>query len=251
MRRPVRWLARRCALVAREGSVARERAKDILVLENLGARRVLHELARRVVERGGARDRRAAFYVTAAELADFVARPHRFEDVIAHRAERHRYLDERVPPPWFDRQIPDPGTWTLRADARVPAPEVGATVRGIPVSGGTASGPARVIVDPTDPRGLDPGDVLVCPITDPAWTALFLGAVAVVCDTGAVQSHAAIIARELGIPAVMSVPGITGIADGTILHVDGHAGTVRVESAEPSARASAGAPGEGAPPRAS
>ena len=83
-----------------------------------------------------------------------------------------------------------------------------------------------MILDPTDPRDLEAGDVLVCPITDPSWTPLFLSVAAVVCDTGAVQSHAAIIARELGIPAVLSVPGITAIDDGTILHVNGDAGTV-------------------------
>ena len=70
--------------------------------------------------------------------------------------------------------------------------------------------------------------MLVCAITDPSWTPLFLGAAAVVCDTGAIQSHAAIIARELGIPAVLSVPGITGVPDGTMLHVDGTAGTVLI-----------------------
>jgi hypothetical protein len=63
---------------------------------------------------------------------------------------------------------------------------------------------------------------------DPSWTPLFLPAAAVVCDAGAVQSHAAIVARELGIPAVLSVPGITAVADGTTLHVDGDCGTVRV-----------------------
>ena len=85
-----------------------------------------------------------------------------------------------------------------------------------------------MILDPADPRGLEPGDVLVCPITDPSWTPLFLGAAAVVCDTGAVQSHAAIVSRELGIPAVLSVPGITAVADGTMLHVDGTNGTVTI-----------------------
>jgi len=68
----------------------------------------------------------------------------------------------------------------------------------------------------------------VCALTDPSWTPLFLGAAAVVCDTGAVLSHAAIIARELGIPAVLSVPAITSISDGTMLHVDGDSGTVRI-----------------------
>jgi pyruvate,water dikinase len=85
-----------------------------------------------------------------------------------------------------------------------------------------------VIANHADPRGLEPGEVLVCAITDPSWTPLFLSASAVVCDTGAMLSHASIVARELGIPAVMSVPGITSVADGTMLHVDGDRGTVTV-----------------------
>jgi rifampicin phosphotransferase len=226
--RPLRWAARRCAFVSRQGSIGRERAKDVLVLENLGARRALRELARRAAERGGPSDVRLAFCVTADELATFVTRPAEFAGVIAERAALQRYLDERVPPPWFDGQIPDPATWPLRRDVRPCAPLAGTTVRGIAVSGGVASGPARVVSDPADPRDLDPGDVLVCPITDPSWTPLFLGAAAVVCDAGAVQSHAAIVARELGIPAVLSVPGITAIADGTMLHVDGTNGTVTI-----------------------
>jgi pyruvate,water dikinase len=229
-----RWMTRRCALVSRLGSIGRERAKDILVLENLGARRVLHELVRRAAERGGPTDVRRAFCVTAAELADFVAQPHDFDDVIDRRAEQQRYLDERIPPHWFDGRIPDPATWTLRTDARPAAPPAGATLTGIAVSGGVAQGRARVIVDPSDPQGLQPGEVLVCAITDPSWTPLFLTAAAVVCDAGAVLSHAAIISRELGIPAVLSVPGITAVADGTLLHVDGNNGTVRVGSLEPS-----------------
>lgn len=229
-----RWMTRRCALVSRRGSIGRERAKDILVLENLGARRVLHELVRRAAERGGPTDVRRAFCVTAAELADFVARPLDFDDIIAQRAEQQRYLDERIPPHWFDGRIPDPATWTLRADARPVAPAAGTTLTGIAVSGGVAQGPARVIVDPGDPAGLQPGDVLVCAITDPSWTPLFLTAAAVVCDAGAILSHAAIISRELGIPAVLSVPGITAVADGTMLHVDGTNGTVRVGSLAPS-----------------
>ena len=95
------------------------------------------------------------------------------------------YLDARLPPPWFEGRIPDPSTWPLRISSSCGA----ATARrhdgpGIAVSGGQASGPARVIVDPADPRGLQPGEVLVCAITDPSWTPLFLGAAAVVCDVG-------------------------------------------------------------------
>jgi pyruvate,water dikinase len=228
VRRPLRRVVRRMTQVARQGSIGRERAKDILVLENLGARRVLHELVRRAATRGGPSDARLAFCVTVDELPGYLARPQDFTERIAERSALQRYLDERVPPPWFEGRIPDPSTWPLRADAQLPAPLTGTTITGIAVSGGVATGPARVIVDPADPRGLDAGDVLVCAITDPSWTPLFLSAAAVVCDTGAVQSHAAIVARELGIPAVLSVPGITSVADGTILRVDGTNGTVQV-----------------------
>ena len=228
VRRPVRWLARRSAMVARQGAIARERAKDIMVLENLGARQVLHELVRRAAERGGPSDPRLGFCVTIDELADYVVEPSAFKEIIADRAARADYLNQRVPPPWFDGRIPDPSTWPIRAEAVRHGPSSGTVISGIAVSGGKASGPARVIDDPADPRGLEPGDVLVCSITDPSWTPLFLGAVAVVCDSGAVQSHASIVARELGIPAVMSAPGITAVSDGTILHVDGDAGTVSV-----------------------
>jgi rifampicin phosphotransferase len=223
-----RWITRRYAAIARLGSIGRERAKDILVLENLGARRVLHELVRRAATRGGPADVRLAFCITFDELSAFVARPTEFTEELAERSTRYQYLAERVPPPWFEGRIPDPATWTLRSDMQPALPESGATLTGIAVAGGAASGPARVIVDPSDPRGLEPGEVLVCAITDPSWTPLFLGATAVVCDTGAIQSHAAIISRELGIPAVLSVPGITGVADGTMLHVDGTDGTVRI-----------------------
>jgi rifampicin phosphotransferase len=231
--RPLHFLLRRTAQVSRQGAIGRERAKDILVLENLGARRVLHELVRRAAERGGPTNARLAFCVTANELAGFVAHPTEFTGVIAERAALQDYLNERIPPAWFERHIPDPATWSRRGDAPSPAPAPGSTVTGIGVSGGTASGPARVIVDPTDPRALRPGDVLVCPVTDPSWTPLFLGVAAVVCDTGAIQSHAAIIARELGIPAVLSVPGITAVRDGTILHVDGDTGAVRIDERPP------------------
>ena len=223
-----RPILRRMAHSARCGAIGRERAKDILVLENLGARRVLHELVRRAAARGGPADPRMAFCVTADELDDYVADPARFADVIALRAARERYLNDRCPPPWFQHHIPDPALWPTRTDARPPAPASGTTLTGIAVSGGTATGPARVVTDPADPTGLEPGDVLVCAITDPSWTPLFLAAAAVVCDSGAVQSHAAIISRELGIPAVLSVSGITSIEDGTILHVNGTTGTVRI-----------------------
>ena len=151
--------------------------------------------------------------------------------MIAERADQRDFLQARVPPFWFEGRIPHPDSWELRAGPSHGARFAG-TLHGIGVCGGVASGPARVILDPADPRDIQPGDVLVAPITDPAWTPLFLSAAAVVVDVGAQQSHAAIVARELGIPAVVSVTGASRtIADGTWLDVDGDRGLVTVHPA--------------------
>ena len=154
--------------------------------------------------------------------------PSDFADVIAERADRRDFLQARTPPFWFKGHIPSPDSWEPRAAPLHGVRFVG-TLHGIGVCGGVASGPARVIIDPADPRDIQPGDILVAPITDPAWTPLFLSAAAVVVDVGAQQSHAAIVARELGIPAVVSVTGASQtIADGTWLDVDGDRGLVTV-----------------------
>ena len=85
------------------------------------------------------------------------------------------------------------------------------------------------MLHPSDPAGLEPGDVLVAPITDPSWTPLFVPAAAVVVDVGAQVSHAVIVSRELGIPCVVSVNGATAtIPDGAVVTVDGSSGTITV-----------------------
>ena len=92
------------------------------------------------------------------------------------------------------------------------------------MNGGRASDAPASILDPGDPRGLEPGEILVCAITDLSWTPLFLAAAAVVCDTGAQQSHAAIVARELGIPGGDERPRHHQRRRRPVLHVDGDAG---------------------------
>lgn len=113
-------------------------------------------------------------------------------------------------------------------------PETGAVWRGIPASPGRALGQARVLHSPAEAARLHPGDVLVCRTTDPAWTPLFGLAAAVVTETGGVLCHAAIVAREHGIPAVVAVDSATTVPDGTRLEVDGAAGRVHLEFRGPS-----------------
>lgn len=102
-----------------------------------------------------------------------------------------------------------------------------ALVSGAPAGGGTATGPVAIIREPADFGKLAAGDVLVCPYTNPSWTPLFQRAAAVVVDSGGIASHAAIVAREYGIPAVMgTADGTSVLAYGQTVTVDGDAGLV-------------------------
>ena len=86
-----------------------------------------------------------------------------------------------------------------------------------------------MVTDPTDPGDLGPGDVLVAPLTDPAWTPLFMAVGGVVVDVGGQISHAIIVSRELGLPCVVSATGATErIPDGALIEVDADTGTVTV-----------------------
>ncbi len=104
----------------------------------------------------------------------------------------------------------------------------GDILKGVSGSFGKAVGRACIIHSPKEFYKMQKGDILVCHLTDPEWTPLFESASAVVADTGAALSHAAIVAREYGIPAVLGVGfATTKYKDGDMLQVDGDKGTVR------------------------
>nr|WP_238490812.1 PEP/pyruvate-binding domain-containing protein [Actinoplanes flavus] len=99
-------------------------------------------------------------------------------------------------------------------------------LRGVGASAGRVTGRARIVHDPGQAR-VEPGEILVVATTDPGWTPLFLTAAALVTETGAIMAHGPTVAREYGLPAVISVPGATRlITDGQLVTVDGAAGTV-------------------------
>lgn len=110
--------------------------------------------------------------------------------------------------------------------AREFAPRLGLLV-GTPASGGTITGVARIIRGYSDFANVQPGDILICLYTDPTWTPLFAIAGGVVTETGGTLSHAAIVAREYEIPAVIGVSeALIHIKNGQVIALDGAQGLI-------------------------
>jgi len=112
-------------------------------------------------------------------------------------------------------------------------------LEGFPGAPGVVEGPARVIMDYKDFQKVKVGEILVCPYTGTAWTPLFMKIAGVVTDTGGMLTHAAIAAREYGIPSVVGTWNAThSIGDGDIIRIDGNVGVVEVLERVGSASAS-------------
>jgi len=142
------------------------------------------------------------------------------EERIRQRRLEHVRLARIVPPR------------TIGIESRQPsstAAAIAGELQGQSASPGRYTGTARVILDPAADLTLRPGEVLVAPYTDPAWTPLFLLAGAAVVEVGSYLSHAGTVAREYGLPCVVDVPDCTRIiATGARIEVDGGRGTVRI-----------------------
>jgi pyruvate,water dikinase len=116
---------------------------------------------------------------------------------------------------------------SLEAAPASAAASVPFVLHGLGASPGTYTGKARVIIAEEQFEAVQPGEVLVCPQTSPSWTVLFGRIGALVTDEGGILSHAAIAAREFGLPAVLAARDATRlVAEGQVLRVDGSAGTV-------------------------
>jgi pyruvate,water dikinase len=140
--------------------------------------------------------------------------------IVERRAKYQReHLRKQIP-----RLLLSDGT-TYYEGVRAPEGREGAII-GDPVSPGVAEGTARVIFDPHNSQ-LAPGEILVCPGTDPAWTPLFLTASGLVMEVGGMMTHGSVVAREFGIPAVVGVHQATErLKTGQRLRVNGSTGEI-------------------------
>ncbi|XVH33182.1 PEP/pyruvate-binding domain-containing protein (plasmid) [Haloferacaceae archaeon DSL9] len=140
-------------------------------------------------------------------------------DIAARRREHKRYVAFDAPP-----VLTSEGE-AIRGHTDREVASEGVLV-GTGVSSGVVEGVARVIRDPTVAT-VEQGEILVAPSTDPGWTPLFLNAVGLVSEVGGAVSHGALVAREYGLPAVVSVPEATKrIQTGQRIRIDGTRGTV-------------------------
>jgi pyruvate,water dikinase len=189
----------------------------------------IRELGRRGVEAGRFAAPEDVMMLLESELDAYVADPEPFIVVIADRLAQYRLLFEIEPPFIIDDDPAPLQEWKRRTRPQPAAATDGEVLRGVGGSAGQYTGTARVVHDLQAAMALEPGEVLVAPLTDAAWTPLFLVAGAVVVDVGAMNSHAVVVSRELGIPCVLSIEDATErLRDGMQLTVDGAAGTVTV-----------------------
>ena len=193
----------------------RETAKHHLMRGYAIIRQTLVELDRRLGLGAG------IFFLNPDELASIASQTTAKRLIAERRRQRAIELSLEVPPVLFGDD--------LEAIGRpLPRLEGAEELTGIPLSAGVAEGPALVLTAPTA-DAVEPGYILVCPSTDPAWVPLFVNARGLVMETGGTLSHGAIVAREFGLPAVAGIIDVQNrIKSGQTLRVDGGRGTVSV-----------------------
>lgn len=210
----------------------RERSKTTIIRVIGEARVALRELGRRAVERGHLDVPSDLCMLFDDELRAYVdGTAQNIRTVVTDRKAHLAWLESLEPPFIINGAFPPVETWPKKS-AHIATPTVvGEVLRGMPGCSGVVRGRACVVLDPSDPMALEPDDILVAPVTDPAWTPLFVPAAGVVVDVGAALSHAIIVSRELGIPCVVSVTDASKrIPHGAMIEVDGTVGTVTVLS---------------------
>jgi pyruvate,water dikinase len=189
------------------------------------ARACARRIGELLTEQGVLTDPDDVFFLTADEIPS--SRQRDWTEVVARRRERHeQYKAMALPETWQ-------GMPTARKQA---AAEDVTELQGIGASAGVVEGRVKVILDPGDPEAeVEPGEILVTRMTDPSWASLMFVSSALVVDIGGTFNHAAIIARELGIPCIVNTNnGSRALRTGDYCRIDGNTGTVQILKRAPS-----------------
>ena len=214
----------------------------------------VREFGALLARRGFLDDAQDVFHLTRHEIAEALEElcltwahggpargPAHWPPIVAERKHLVEKLKAWTPPPALGTMpdaIQDPITvmlWgiTMERLQQWAGASQGPELRGAAASPGIAEGPARIVRESHELVEVRDGEILVCPVTSPAWAPIFSRARAVVTDIGGIMSHAAIVCREYGLPAVVGTGRATSeIETGQLLRVDGSTGLVTILDAD-------------------
>jgi phosphohistidine swiveling domain-containing protein len=249
-----RWAARAAESAAIEARVRRllaDRPADLVEFETLLAaareigplteghnywidrmcadrlRRFAFRVARRLVREGAIDEADDILYLTRREVPEVLAGDLDPRPLVAERRREHIRRQSLEPPRIVGKPKPESSDADRFDGARF-QPDPDGTLRGTGASAGIVRGRACVVLGPEDFGRVLRGDIIVAPASNPGWVPLFSIAAGFVTDTGGVLSHAAVVAREFGLPAVVGTgDGTKRITDGRIVEIDGATGLVR------------------------
>jgi phosphohistidine swiveling domain-containing protein len=168
------------------------------------------------------------FYLRRTEVADLLRAPSDMRRLVAERRILHARA-RQIPPAPMVGTPPATSAAGDRPTPLDPEPEDAGVLRGTGASPGIVRGTARVVHGAAEFARILPGDIIVCQASNPSWVPVFAIAGGLVTNLGGLLSHAAVVAREFGLPAVVGVRGATEvIADGQQVEIDGTSGVVRL-----------------------
>jgi phosphohistidine swiveling domain-containing protein len=220
IRPPGRWLVAPIFHRTREYAHHREAVSWVYTRGTALFHEYFLALGEHFTRRGVLQSREDIFYLDLGEVREIVAMPSGeksyAEPVSARKREMEEYADIDLPPLIYGNHAPP-----LEV-------HVAGALTGMGTSIGEYTGPVRVVRGIQDFDKVQQGDVLAIPYSDVSWTPLFARAGAVISESGGILAHSSIVAREYGIPAVVSVDGATRLPEGTLVTVDGYNGIVQV-----------------------
>jgi len=211
------------------GSLSEEHNYWIDRLNQANARRFILRIADVLVAAGSILTRGDVFHLHITEVRDALATGRDLNGLVIERKARFEKDRRLRPPKTIGAPPPENAPVSAIRDLgyRVTQTERD-LLRGVAASPGKGRGPVRMVTGPADFERFQRGDVLVCRSTTVSWVPLFTMASAIVADVGGALSHAALVAREFGIPAVCGTgTALELLIDGEMVEVDGSAGTVR------------------------
>jgi pyruvate,water dikinase len=200
-------------------SLLKERMSSAYALGYGMFRPLFLELGTRLRDRGILNSRDDVFYLYLEELHTALGDVSKdLRDLIVSRKEEmDRSADILLPEVIFGEEAPPP----ISTEAKV--------LKGLATSKGYYRGRTRLVRSASDFGSVEEGDIVVIPYSDVSWSSIIAKASAVVSESGGVLSHCSILAREYGLPAVVSVPHAMSIPNRTTVIVDGFKGLVYLD----------------------